>query len=158
MSQFIPPSLQFEEELRQNRGVAVLLPLRDALLPPQQVVVTPPMPRRRATRELRAELFREAAAVVQAEFASHLTVEQVARRVATSPRQVRRAFSEAGETSFRSYLTAVRMARAAELLTSTDLSVSEVGRRVGYRQPGQFSKAFRRFHGEVPGEFRSGWR
>ena len=40
----------------------------------------------------------------------------MARRVATSRRQLQRAFAEAGETSFRTYLQKVRMDRAAELL------------------------------------------
>ena len=117
--------------------------------------MTPPSRRRRATQEFHAELYREAAAIVQVEFASPLTIESVARRVASSPRQLRRVFSEAGETSFRAYLRGVRMARAAELLASTDLSVAEIGRRVGYGQPSQFTKAFRRSRGTTPTEFRA---
>jgi AraC family transcriptional regulator, regulatory protein of adaptative response / methylphosphotriester-DNA alkyltransferase methyltransferase len=110
---------------------------------------------RPSTRQLRVSLYRDAAAIVREEFARPLTLDEVARRVATSPRQLRRAFAEVGGTSFRSYLLAVRMARAAALLATSDLPVAEVGRRVGYRQPGQFAKAFKRARGTTPSEFRS---
>jgi AraC-like DNA-binding protein len=47
------------------------------------------------------------------------------------------------------------MARAAELLSSETLTVREVARQVGYKQPAQFAKAFRRLHGVAPSEFRA---
>jgi transcriptional regulator GlxA family with amidase domain len=50
------------------------------------------------------------------------------------------------------------MARAAELLATTDLTVREVGSRVGYRQPAQFAKAFNRAHGAPPSRYRAGRR
>ena len=47
------------------------------------------------------------------------------------------------------------MQRAAELLARRGLTVREVARRVGYRQPAQFAKAFRRYQGLAPSAFRS---
>ena len=110
---------------------------------------------RPATRRLRVSLYRDATAIVRDELGSSLTLDEVARRVATSPRQLRRAFAEVGGTSFRPYVLGVRMARASELLATSDLPVAEVGRRVGYLQPGKFAKAFKRAHGVTPSEFRS---
>jgi AraC family transcriptional regulator of adaptative response / methylphosphotriester-DNA alkyltransferase methyltransferase len=49
----------------------------------------------------------------------------------------------------------VRMERAAELLVRRGLTVREVAHRVGYRQPAQFAKAFRRHKGLAPSAFRS---
>jgi AraC family transcriptional regulator, regulatory protein of adaptative response / methylphosphotriester-DNA alkyltransferase methyltransferase len=49
----------------------------------------------------------------------------------------------------------VRMERAAELLARRGLTVREVAHRVGYRQPAQFAKAFRRHKGLAPSAFRS---
>jgi AraC family transcriptional regulator, regulatory protein of adaptative response / methylphosphotriester-DNA alkyltransferase methyltransferase len=48
------------------------------------------------------------------------------------------------------------MERAAELLARRGLTVREVAHRVGYRQPAQFAKAFRRHQGLAPSAFRSG--
>ncbi|MDQ3933166.1 MAG: helix-turn-helix transcriptional regulator [Actinomycetota bacterium] len=116
--------------------------------------VSPPSGGRRSTRELRATIFREAAAIVEREFAAHITVEEVAPRVASSPRQLRRAFAEAAGMSFRSYLGTVRTNRAAELLASTDLAVKDIARRVGYLEASALTRAFRRNHGVSPSAFR----
>ena len=110
--------------------------------------------KRPATVHRRAELFREAAAIIDAEYESKLALDDVARRVATSRRQLQRAFAEAGETSFRSYLQRVRMDQAARLLQASASPVNEVASAVGYRQPAQFAKAFRRHHGTPPSSFR----
>jgi AraC family transcriptional regulator, regulatory protein of adaptative response / methylphosphotriester-DNA alkyltransferase methyltransferase len=113
---------------------------------------------RRSTHELRTALFLDAAVIIQAESARPITLVEVARRVASSPRQLRRAFADVGRTTFRSFLTQVRMGQAAELLSSTDVSVREVGRRVGYRQPGQFTKSFKQTYDQTPSQFRAAHR
>ena len=89
-----------------------------------------------------------------AELAKRVTISDVARRIATSQRQLQRAFSEVGGASFRSYVTTLRMARAAHLLEATDLTVREIAARVGYREPSQFTKAFKRAYGATPSDFR----
>ena len=113
---------------------------------------------RPATVRHRTALYEEVAAIVEAEYASDLSLEGLARRVASSRRQLQRAFAEIGRTSFRDHLTRVRMRRAAEMLAGGHLSVREVARRVGYRQPAQFAKAFRRHFGTAPSEYRGGRR
>jgi AraC-like DNA-binding protein len=45
---------------------------------------------------------------------------------------------------------------AAQMLASRSLTVREVANRVGYRQPAQFAKAFRRHYGVAPSDFRAG--
>jgi transcriptional regulator GlxA family with amidase domain len=113
---------------------------------------------RPATIRLRTSLFEDAVAIVEAEYASDLSLDDIARRVASSRRQLQRAYSEIGETTFREHLTAVRMERAADLLRMRGLTVRDVAHRVGYRQPAQFAKAFRRHHGIAPSDYRSGGR
>ena len=112
--------------------------------------------KRPATALRRRAIFMEASAIIDDEYRKKLQLDDVARRVATSRRQLQRAFSEAGETSFRAYLQRVRMERAAELLRAGTAPVNEVASAVGYRQPAQFAKAFRRHHGSPPSSFRSG--
>src|SRR3954471_14985761 len=113
---------------------------------------------RPATIRLRTSLFEDAVAIVEAEYASDLALDDIARRVASSRRQLQRAYHEIGDTTFRDHLTGVRMERAAELLAIRGLTVREVARRVGYRQPAQFAKAFRRHHGIAPSDFRASGR
>ena len=111
---------------------------------------------RQTTIERRRALYDEAVAIIEREFARELDLDDVARRVATSRRQLQRAFAESGSTSFRTCLGEVRMARARELLAEGTLPVRDVARRVGYRQPAQFAKAFRRRFGAPPSSFRPG--
>ena len=109
---------------------------------------------RDGTAERRAELYREALALIEREYASDLHLEGVARRLATSRRQLQRAFAEAGDTSFRDELARVRMQHARKLLASDHLPVRQVAANVGYHQPAQFAKSFRRYHGEPPSSYR----
>ena len=110
--------------------------------------------KRPATVQRRRELFLEAISIVDVEYCEKVSLDEIARRVATSRRQLQRSFAEAGETSFRSYLQKVRMERAAELLREGNSPVNRVATAVGYRQPAQFAKAFRRHHGAPPSAFR----
>ena len=117
------------------------------------------MPTQRPTTvRLRTALYHDATAIVEAEYPSELSLDEIARRVASSRRQLQRAYAEIGKTTFRDHITAVRMERAAELLATRALTVRDVAHRVGYRQPAQFAKAFRRHHGLAPSDFRSDGR
>jgi AraC family transcriptional regulator, regulatory protein of adaptative response / methylphosphotriester-DNA alkyltransferase methyltransferase len=109
---------------------------------------------RPATIRHRTSLFEDATAIVEAEYAADLSLDDIARRVASSRRQLQRAYAEIGNTTFRDHLTAVRMERAAEMLLGRGLTVREVAHRVGYRQPAQFAKAFRRHHGTAPSSLK----
>jgi transcriptional regulator GlxA family with amidase domain len=110
---------------------------------------------RDSTIHRRRELYEEAMEIVELEYQQDLSLDGIARRLASSRRQLQRAFAEAGETTFRSRLQRVRMMRAAELLQDRSLPVNRVATAVGYRQPAQFAKAFRRHHGRPPSDFRA---
>jgi AraC family transcriptional regulator, regulatory protein of adaptative response / methylphosphotriester-DNA alkyltransferase methyltransferase len=113
---------------------------------------------RAATLELRSSLYADATAIVEREYAGELSLDDIARRLASSRRQLQRAYAEVGRTTFRDQLTRVRMERAAELLLRRSVTVREVAQRVGYRQPAQFAKAFRREKGLAPSDYRAAGR
>jgi AraC-like DNA-binding protein len=56
------------------------------------------------------------------------------------------------------WITERRMAQAQRLLAETDLTVTEVGRRVGYTDPVYFVRSFRRAHGTTPLQWRRAGR
>jgi AraC family transcriptional regulator, regulatory protein of adaptative response / methylphosphotriester-DNA alkyltransferase methyltransferase len=112
------------------------------------------MSMREGTAERREQLYREAVDLIAREYANDLHLEGVARRLATSRRQLQRAFAEAGDTSFRDELAKVRMQHARALLAADQLPVRQVAASVGYHQPAQFAKSFRRYHGEPPSTYR----
>jgi transcriptional regulator GlxA family with amidase domain len=120
---------------------------------PHIAVVTPSR-RRTSTDAARIAVFREATALMERRLAEPITLEQVAEQVNASPRQLRRAFTESGGATFGAYLRELRMARAARLLASSDLPIQEIAAAVGYVQPSQFTKAFRRSFGTTPTRYR----
>jgi AraC-type DNA-binding domain-containing proteins len=58
-----------------------------------------------------------------------------------------------GETVHGRWLS-IKMDWARKLLQEESISVAEAGRRVGYKNPFYFSKAFKAFHGASPSEWR----
>ena len=109
---------------------------------------------RQSTKQRRKAVFEEAVQVIESKYATNLDLDALAREIATSRRQVQRVFAEVGETSFREYLAKVRMRHAARLLREGAIPVREVAQSVGYRQPAQFAKAFRRHHGAPPSSLK----
>jgi transcriptional regulator GlxA family with amidase domain len=112
------------------------------------------MTMRDGTADRREALYREAVELIERDYADELNLEGVAHSLATSRRQLQRAFAEVGNTSFRDVLAGVRMGHARRLLAHAPLPVRNVAERVGYPQPAQFAKSFRRHHGTAPSAFR----
>ena len=116
------------------------------------------MPMRDGTAERREQLYREAMQLIATDYARDLQLEGVARMLATSRRQLQRAFAECGKTSFRDELARVRMEHARALLAADGIPVRTVAASVGYHQPAQFAKSFRRHHGQAPSTYRKNSR
>lgn len=109
---------------------------------------------RNNTAEYRAELFDSATELIEREYASQLTISSVSQAIATSGRQLQRAFNEIGHTTFRDHLRKVRMQRATKLLSDPNLTITEVAKRVGYGHPNYFSQIFRSYLGIAPTMYR----
>jgi AraC-like DNA-binding protein len=78
---------------------------------------------------------------------------QVARQLAMSPRTLRRRLEEAG-TSFQQLLEETRCALARRYLKAMSLPLGEVAFLLGYSEPSAFHRAFRRWTGMTPQEYR----
>jgi anti-anti-sigma factor len=148
----------------ERTGLARRLDIADRLDETDRRPVAPAMPpasrpaaprgKRAPARERRGVLLAEATLAIEASYADpDVTLHQIARRIATSSRQLQRVFAEA-DTTFRAELTAVRMQHAADLLQTSELPVAVIARRVGHRQPAHFTNAFRRHHGLSPTALR----
>ena len=85
-----------------------------------------------------------------------LTLKELAAASYLSPFHFARVFKKLTGASPHNYLAGLRAARAQLLLAETDLSVTEIGARVGYLSGSHFTKAFRLATGATPREFRNG--
>jgi AraC-like DNA-binding protein len=107
------------------------------------------------TLAARRRLYLLARVIVARHYRRQLTLSVVAAALASSPRQLQRAYEQFGDMSFSEDLLARRMAAAADLLVEQRaIPVSDVARLVGYRQPSHFAAAFRRRYGLPPARFR----
>jgi AraC-like DNA-binding protein len=110
---------------------------------------------RPSTLAERHRLYLLARLLVRRRYDEHLTVEIVAKTLASSPRQLQRAYAQFGRRTFHEDLLARRMIAAAELLSKPSIPMRDVARMVGY-SPSHFTRAFRRHHGVSPSAFRRG--
>jgi AraC-like DNA-binding protein len=78
------------------------------------------------------------------------TVASLAAEVAVSRAALARRFTDLVGESPMAFLTAWRLALAADLLLEPDATVGAVARRVGYSSPFTFSTAFKRRYGVSP--------
>jgi AraC family transcriptional regulator len=83
-----------------------------------------------------------------------LTLKALAAASYLSPFHFARLFKKLTGATPHNYLAGIRAASAQLLLAETELSVTEVGARVGYLSASHFTKAFRLATGTTPREFR----
>ena len=86
---------------------------------------------------------------------SFLKIGEVANRLGISERTLRRRL-EAEATNFCRTLDEIRNLLACEYLVQTDLTVAEVAYLLGYEETANFRRAFKRWNGLSPSQYRSG--
>ena len=84
-----------------------------------------------------------------------LSFEQIARTLNTTPQTLRRKLMKEGQ-GFQDIKNEMRRDVAIELLTDTDVKMSEIANRLGFSELATFHRAFREWTGVTPGNFRSG--
>lgn len=98
---------------------------------------------------------RRAVELMHAHLERDLPLGELGRAAHLSPFHFARLFKKLTGATPHAYLAALRAARAQALLAETDLSVTEVGARVGYASSSHFSKAFRQATGLTPRAYRN---
>ncbi|KAB0303567.1 AraC family transcriptional regulator [Vibrio fortis] len=81
------------------------------------------------------------------------TIEQLADEFGCSSRTLRRELSKE-EASYHDLLAEVRRELAKELLLNTDISVEDIGERLGYSDSANFRRAFKSWMKQTPAQFR----
>lgn len=87
------------------------------------------------------------------------SVEEVAARLNMSPRTLHRRLADAG-LSCQELIDDVRRRLAEEFLRNTQLPVEEIAGRTGFSDASNFRKAFKRWSGDTPANYRrrASWR
>lgn len=85
---------------------------------------------------------------------SGLSIERLTNEAGLSPFHFSRLFrNSTGRSPYR-YYDELRFERAKDLLTTTELAIADVGRRLGFSHPSEFTRAFRRHAGCSPSAYR----
>jgi len=103
-------------------------------------------------RRLRA--VRLAVRYIQDNLDRPLRVEELAKQVNVSPRQLTRLFAMVLNEPPASYVERVRLERAAGLLAATRTPIKQIATDLGYPDVPTFTRAFARQHQSPPGRFR----
>ncbi|WP_026674496.1 helix-turn-helix domain-containing protein [Alkalihalobacterium bogoriense] len=91
---------------------------------------------------------------VSENIANNITIEKVANEVYMNPTYFCEYFKQQTGETVLDYVTKVRMAKARELLLTTNLKVYEISNEVGYSDSKYFSKLFKKYYGEIPSKYK----
>ena len=98
---------------------------------------------------------KEALNYIEQNFQNDISIENIASFCGLNRTYFGRIFKETVGKSPQQFLLSYRMAKAAELLKLTELSISDIGNAVGYPNQLHFSRAFKNVYGVSPREWRN---
>lgn len=87
-------------------------------------------------------------------FSRPVSLEQLAQALGKEKSYLCRAFKKDTKTTILDCLNMIRIRRAAELLTYSDVSMAQVGEMCGFASPNNFSRVFLKYVGVTPGQSR----
>lgn len=94
-------------------------------------------------------------ALIGQEYQTPLTLEYCADRIGYHPSYVSRMFKQQTGTSFKEYLYLYRIQKSKEMLTQTDLQISEISSLLCYNNAQNFIRVFKKVVGVTPGVYRT---
>lgn len=83
-----------------------------------------------------------------------ITIETIAKHFAMNPTTIKTVFKDVYGTSLAAHIKQHRMEKSAELLISTDYSISQIAVQTGYESQSKFSAVFKEFFKQTPVEYR----
>lgn len=84
----------------------------------------------------------------------NLSLDFLGELVHLHPAYLSKIFKETADVNLSSYITDVKMQKAAELLEQTDKKIYEIMGQLGYQKSQHFSKLFKERYGMTPKEYR----
>ena len=93
-------------------------------------------------------------AYIRKEYMNDISLDSAGEALGMSPSYIGLVFRRVGGTSFLKYLTDIRMEEAKKLLATTDLTLREIGGRIGIENQNTLIRTFKKAEGVTPGQYR----
>lgn len=92
--------------------------------------------------------------MIQRRLLEGITLDELAAHLNETPSAITRRLQRKFGMSFSEYVGRMRVEKAKELLRRTQLSATEVARRVGVQDQSNFGKLFKKYTGKTPMQYR----
>ena len=103
----------------------------------------------------RVDMINRARLRIREALESNLTIQQVAQELGISYSNFRKLFKEYTGVAPSMYQQELRLQRAKEMLSTTNMSIKEIAYRLNFESPAYFSSKFKIKTGIKPSDFRS---
>jgi two-component system response regulator YesN len=100
----------------------------------------------------------EITTVIQQEFQSNLTLDELANRFFLHPSYLSKLFKESRGINFIKYLNDIRLQHAIALLENSHMKVAQIATFVGIPNTSYFNRIFKSEFGVTPSDYRKGVR
>jgi AraC-like DNA-binding protein len=101
------------------------------------------------------QLIKEAVEILQNARDGFPSEAEISRQLGITPEYFSKLFKKVMNKSFIEYIIELRIARAQELLTNTNLPIIDIAAAVGYERQSYFTKKFKELSGITPRQFRA---
>ena len=101
-----------------------------------------------------ANAIQKAHDILTAEAFNPPTIKSLSKMVFLNEQKLKAGFSAKYHMSISEYTNSIRMTMAENLLSTTELSIDEISKKLGYNYSSNFVKMFKKTHGKTPLAFR----
>lgn len=101
-----------------------------------------------------SELIKKSIQFIAQNFATSISLDDVASYVHLNPAYFSTIFKQSMGSSFKEYLTMVRIEESKRLLANTNYSVIDIAIATGFEDQSYFSKVFKKYTGLTPKQYR----
>lgn len=109
----------------------------------------------RARHGVPNEALRRALSLMEAQIEDVVTTSELAAQAGVTPRQLERLFGKYMNCSPKKHYLDLRLHKARNLLSQTNLSVTEISLACGFSSTPHFARCYRQVYGVSPSTFRS---
>lgn len=92
---------------------------------------------------------------IEGHYAEKITLRSIAAQIFLSPEECSRYFKKIIGTSLFSFIGQYRIKKSLDLLSNTELTISEVAQRCGFSTQSYYTSCFKKIKGCTPNQYRS---